>query len=82
MYLLGLLIYAHAWYSTQCCGSKDCKPVPCDAIQWRGEYVWYGPDRVRPAAIQSSPDSQCHVCVNTSRFIPDRMLCVFMPGMT
>jgi hypothetical protein len=58
------LILAHSFYSQQCCGERHCRPVPCEELMWRDEFIYYGPARIRVDALQTSPDGGCHACVN------------------
>ena len=43
--LLLALLLVHSWYSQQCCGEQHCRPVPCEELIWRDEYIYFGPDQ-------------------------------------
>jgi hypothetical protein len=83
--ILHLAMPAHDFYSNQCCGGRDCHPVPCDEItsvgegwQWKGETF----DRFM---LHIAPDGNCHVCVApnfTSGRTVDRPTCIYLPPRT
>jgi hypothetical protein len=56
---------AHSWYSAQCCGERDCKPVPCEELVetphgWK--YLPTGNEFVNEQ-VRPSQDRFCHVCL-------------------
>ena len=82
MFFLATVI-THLWYPPECCGERHCRPVPCEELIWRDEYIYYGPNRGPVSALHVSPDGACHVCVDPFKPMPDRVLCIFAPrGMS
>jgi hypothetical protein len=82
MVLATAVLLAHSWYSPECCGEKDCRPVPCEQLVFHDGFVWYDTDRLPPERVQDSPDGQCHICFSPFRVWPNRLICVFAPKGT
>ena len=59
-----LVISAHSWYPQECCGEKDCHPIPCEELVQRpdGNYQWEQ-FTFKREQVRASLDKDCHVCV-------------------
>lgn len=75
--LLATAALAHSWYPQQCCGDRDCKPVPCDQLVEDRDGWLYIPtgNHFTPPQVQPSQDRHCHVCLGLS---DKRSLCAFI----
>ncbi len=74
--LLATAASAHSWYDQQCCGERDCRPVPCEQLVEDNNGSWlYIPTGNRFDSLQVKPsqDRHCHVCISSGR-----SLCVFI----
>ncbi len=68
--LLATAASAHEWYSAQCCGGRDCRPVPCEQLVEDKDGWWlYIPtgNRFEPLQVHPSQDRNCHVCISAGR---------------
>ncbi len=72
-----LVMPAHGWYPTVCCGNQDCKPVPCDQLVEDRDGWLYIPtgNHFTPLQVQPSQDRYCHVCLGLT---DKRSLCAFI----
>ena len=82
-----LLLLVHYFYSAECCGGKDCHPVPCDEIvndasgfRWQNIHF----DR---KLMRVSQDGECHVCVSNYEWAtptgPNGYgVCIYLPPRT
>jgi len=66
--MIFLLFFAHSFYPQWCCGSQDCRPIPCSEIVIE--------DGV---AVFPSPDQRCHACVHLGAGGYHHLFCVFVP---
>jgi hypothetical protein len=79
--LLAAVILVHSFYASDCCGGKDCHPVPCSEIRqqqlggWIWQFINFG-----PKALRVSEDGQCHVCVLPD--FPPKGTCIYLPPGT
>jgi hypothetical protein len=71
---------AHSWYPPDCCGDKDCQPVPCEQLAQltdggyldvRSQLTFGKP------VVQPSRDGACHECVHNGA-----PLCLFIQPPT
>jgi len=83
MKLLAAIILVHSWYPGQCCGDRDCRPVPCSEITLRDsngdDAAEYDGMKISKYGIFNSQDDQCHACVHLGRNGYHNLYCVFMP---
>lgn len=68
---------AHSWYPSNCCGDKDCYPVPCDQIHSEGDALIWHNMSIAKFKAQASPDGQCHVCATDFGII-----CIYLGGVS
>ena len=52
-----LLLLAHSWYPSECCGDGDCHPVPCAQL------------RTVQREPKPSQDGQCHICIHRGNIL-------------
>ena len=65
-------------YPLDCCGERDCHPVPCVLLKLQANGLWlYIPKGLLFQTATPSPDGQCHVCFPESARSYGR--CLFMP---
>ena len=73
--LLTSTVLGHDWYPMYCCGTIDCKQVPCSEIvpQADGTFKWL--DTYIFDTDTPSKDNFCHVCISSAH----KPLCLFTP---
>ena len=86
--LLSVLILAHSFYAQDCCGGKDCHPVPCSEIRNVTDgWLWSHQNETILFArrlMRYSEDDDCHVCVSKpdwSGAMPYG-ICIYLPSRT
>jgi len=61
------VLLIHSFYTADCCGGKDCKPVPCaEIVSTYDGFVWAHQNETIAFGrklLRYSPDNDCHVCV-------------------
>jgi hypothetical protein len=80
--LIGFLILAHSFYSSECCSNRDCRPVACEEITpILGGWVWQHRIVFESAKLRVSEDGRCHVCISESVHSspPPYGVCIYLP---
>ena len=74
---LSLIFQVHGWYPLECCGGRDCHPVPCeDLVELdNGDYTYHN-IHFRKDQVKPSLDNQCHVCISQGEY--QTPYCVFI----
>jgi hypothetical protein len=78
MKVLLVLLLAHSWYPTACCGGQDCRQIPCESISFdklSNDYVYGGKHF---ATLSPSKDAECHACFRPGASVG---ICLFMPAL-
>jgi len=71
---------AHSFYSTFCCGEKDCFPVNCSELIKQGAgYVYHGILSEATTEFHTSPDLMCHICVGNHDATWQFLRCIWLP---
>jgi hypothetical protein len=83
--------YAHEWYPVECCADRDCTRANAIVLgSLSNMIVVVGDHRIEiPAgfAVRDSPDSQVHICFQTSIDEMDGSVltvpnCLFLPAQS
>jgi hypothetical protein len=78
--LLGMHVaWSHEFYSSACCGDRDCRPVACEEIHSAGDRWEYSGKFIEKFKTQASPDGKCHVCIGNLPWSVS-ILCIYMGG--
>jgi len=80
--ILALILLAHGWYDTRCCGEGDCRPVPCaEIVRSDDRWLWRG---IKPIiGALPSQDGQCHACPHYDRdWNRTFLFCIYLPKVT
>lgn len=77
---------AHSWYDMQCCSSRDCEPIPPDAVNETAAGYEVNYFSKQGFAVQGfvprekarhSQDGRFHGCA-----MPTRFLCLYVPSVS
>jgi len=80
------ILLIHGWYDPDCCGGKDCHPVPCEEIHndGQGNFLWHrGPNDdvfFLKNKMKVSQDDGCHVCVLEN--VSPAGICIYLAPRT
>lgn len=82
--LLQLATPVHDIYAADCCGGRDCHPVPCEEVTAVGDgWMWRGVT-FEHHTLRVAPDGNCHVCINPNLAGPGipHATCIYLPPRT
>ena len=74
-------VLAHDWYSANCCGGQDCRPIEsCSELDIKGDgsVSWKG-YTFSKEQVHPSQDNKCHVCIHEyQQPVGKKPMCVYI----